>query len=165
MEELFNPEVPVFISVIVLILCTILDIMLMKYVWTTIKTISKKDENTPKLEPSYYNMAYLKCYGALCIVAFSSLTIRLTALISFVIVGCAISFFYLCIVYLFKYQKKIVDILFDNRKVSNTNIRLIQYIPYAFCILVLGSFFPVVGHFIIFAVTFKKNKVCHFRPM
>lgn len=72
MEELFNPEVPVFISVIVLILCTILDIMLMKYVWTTIKTISKKDENSPKLEPSYYNKAYLKCYGALSIVAFSS---------------------------------------------------------------------------------------------
>lgn len=48
-----------------------------------------------------------------------------------------------------------MDILFDNRKVSNTNIRLIQNIPYAFCILTLGSFFPVVGHVIIFAVSYK----------
>ena len=156
MEELFNPNVPVFISVIALIVCSILAIKSMSYIWDTFKTVSTKDENTSNLDSKYYNTRYLKCIAAFLVISISSLAVKLTALLSFVLVGCVISFVYLCIKYLFKYHTRITNILFDNRKLSNDNVRLLLYVPFAISILVLGSPIPILGPIILFVLNIKK---------
>ena len=156
MEELFNPDAPVFISIIVLVLCSILAIRSISYIWDTFKSVSTRDKDTSELDAEYYNRRYLKCIAAFFAISISSLAIKLTALFSYVLVGCVISFVYLCIKYLFSYHRTITNILFENRTISNNNLRLLLYIPYGISVLVLGSPIPVLGPIIIFVLTIKK---------
>ena len=158
MEELFNPDVPVFISIIVLVLCSIVAIKCVSYIWDTFKTVSTYDENTSKLDAKYYNKRYLKSAAAFFIMALSAFAIQFTMIYSTVIGGCAIFFIYLCFKYLFKFHTKITSILFKNRTISNNNLRVLLYVPYGISVLFIGSLIPIpiLGPIIMFVLTIKK---------
>lgn len=154
MEDLL----PLYVLIPVSIVGIFVSIFCLKYLFNSIKEVSKDDTiSLNPMEADDYNREFLKaviCYSVLISTFFITTLNPLYGLVAGVECIFLFVFFFK---YLFKYDKEMCRKLYKLKEVSNINMFILVDLPYFYSILVLGSCFPVIGHIIIFLITFTKH--------
>ena len=151
---------PLYIGIPIVIVGIIVAICSYNYFSRTMKEVSNPDllASNHNQNAKYYKSKFLKSLGAMWLFGVSAiayLAVPYTIVLAFVN---AIVFYIFIWKYLFKHHTNMCNVLLENQKLENSTVSRILGISYFGSVIILGSFWPIIGHIILFAITFKKHR-------